>query len=211
MFNEFDAVMKNIIEKVKLKGCLHIGAHDCEEIEYYKNWGIILNDIVWIDAIDMKVNEARSRGIPNVYNAVITDKDNDDIVFNIANNVQSSSIFELGTHLVEHPYVNYVGKCHMKSKTIDTFMSENNLDRTKYNLWSFDIQGAELLALKGGKECLKYVDVIILEVNEKQLYKECCLVGEIDVFLSEYNFKRVHTLMTPHGWGDAIYILNKYI
>lgn len=211
MFQEFDVVMKDLLTKVKLNGCFHIGAHNCEEIVYYEKWGINLNDMIWIDAIDEKVKEAQSRGIPNVYNAVITDKDDEDIVFNIANNIQSSSIYELGTHLVEHPYINYVGKIKMKSKKIDTFMNENNLDRSKYNLWSFDIQGAELLALKGGKESIKYVDAIILEVNEKQLYKDCCLITEIDDFLSEYNFKRVFTHMTSHGWGDALYVLDKYI
>jgi len=46
-------------------------------------------------------------------------------------------------------------------------------------------------------------------VNEKELYKNCGLIDEIDIFVSIYNFKRVLTLMTPHGWGDAIYIKNK--
>jgi hypothetical protein len=45
-----------------------------------------------------------------------------------------------------------------------------------------------------------------LEVNEKQLYKNCALVEEIDEFLLQINFKRVFTEMTTHGWGDAIYI-----
>ena len=45
-----------------------------------------------------------------------------------------------------------------------------------------------------------------LEVNEKELYKNCGLINEIDAFLANYGFKREITCMTPHGWGDALYI-----
>ena len=51
-------------------------------------------DIIWIDAIPSKVTQARNRRIPNVYNAVITDKDDEEIIFNVSNNIQSSSVLE---------------------------------------------------------------------------------------------------------------------
>ena len=63
------------------------------------------------------------------------------------------------------------------------------------------------MALKGSIKSIKHVDVLYLEVNEKELYKNCGLITEIDTFLSTYNFKRVLTNMTPYGWGDALYIL----
>jgi hypothetical protein len=47
-----------------------------------------------------------------------------------------------------------------------------------------------------------------LEVNEKELYHHCALINQIDDFLSRYNFKRVLTKMTEHGWGDALYVLD---
>jgi hypothetical protein len=63
------------------------------------------------------------------------------------------------------------------------------------------------MALKGATQSIKYANAIYLEVNEKELYKKCSLIHEIDAFLSNYKFKRVLTEMTPHGWGDALYIL----
>ena len=45
----------------------------------------------------------------------------------------------------------------LKSITIDTFVKNNNIDIKNYNHWVIDIQGAELLALKGAKESLKNV------------------------------------------------------
>jgi len=185
-------------------GAFHIGAHECEEIPFYRQLGLLPDQVIWIDAIDKKVDEAKRRGIPNVYNAVITDTDDKEVVFNISNNGQSSSVLEFGTHAQEHPWVVYVDKIHKSSITIDTFFERNGLDASKYNFWNFDIQGAELMALKGAVKSIQYADVIYLEVNEKELYVNCGLIGEIDAFLSNYN--RVITNITEHGWGDALYI-----
>ena len=117
-------------------------------------------------------------------------------------------MLELGTHSQEHPDVVYVDKLIQKSITIDTFFERNNLDASKYNFWNFDIQGAELMALKGATKYIKYAKALYLEVNEKELYINCGLMSEIDTFLSQYNFKRVLTNITHYGWGDALYILD---
>jgi len=191
---------------IDINGVLHIGAHDCEEKELYNSLGITDDNIIWIDALHFKVIQAKINGIPNVYQSVITDVDDSIIQFNISNNIQSSSIYEFGTHLQEHPQVNFFEKFMMNTITIDTFFKRNNIDASKYDFWNFDIQGAELLALKGSKSSITFPKVLYLEVNEKELYKNCALVGEIDEFLLKHNFKRVFTKMTTHGWGDAIYI-----
>ncbi len=193
---------------IHVTGAFHIGAHHCEELPFYNKLNLSNEYIIWIDAIDIKVIQAKEKGIPNVYNAVITDKDDENIILNISNNVQSSSVLEFGTHLQEHPAIIYVDKIKQKSITIDTFFERNNIDASKYNFWNFDIQGAELMALKGATQSIKYAKVIYLEVNEKELYKDCGLINDVDNFLSQYNFKRVLTSMTPYGWGDALYILD---
>ena len=154
-------------KNININGIFHIGAHQCEEMGFYNKLGIKKEDIVWIDAIPANVAAVTNRGIPNVYTAVITDKDDEEIVFNISNNVQSSSVLELGTHSQEHPGIVYVDKIHVKSITIDTFFERNNIDASKYDFWNFDIQGAELMALTGASESLKYARVLYLEVNEK--------------------------------------------
>ena len=107
--------------------------------------------------------EAQIKGIPNVYNAVITDIDNEDITFNIANNGQSSSVLQFCTHAFEHPSVVYIDTIETKSITIDTFFEQNQIDSSKLNFWNMDIQGAELLALKGGTKNIPNATVIYLE------------------------------------------------
>ena len=205
-FTEINKIL--LSNNIKISGSFHIGAHECEELSFYHKMGIKNEDIIWIDAIHSKVIEAQNRGIQNVYNEIITDKDDQDIVFNISNNFQSSSVLDFGTHLQEHPGIIYTDKIYGKSITIDTFFERNNKDASIYNFWNFDIQGAELMALKGATQSIKYAKAIYLEVNVKELYKNCGLINEIDNFLLQYNFKRVLTNITKHGWGDALYIIN---
>jgi hypothetical protein len=207
MILNIDDVYKALLyNNIDIKGVFHVGAHDCEELLFYNSFGVKNEDIVWIDAVESKVTDATNRGIVNVYNALITDKDDEDIYFNVSNNIQSSSILEFGTHSHEHPWVVYTDKVLKKSITVDTFFEKNDLDASEYNFWNFDIQGAELIALKGATKSLQYVKALYLEVNEKELYKNCALIDEIDEFLSKHNFKRVLTKFTQHGWGDALYL-----
>lgn len=210
MLIKFEEIQRALVAyKIKVNGSFHVGAHDCEELSFYRDLGLTSEDIIWIDAIPSKVHEAKVRGIPNVYNAVVMDKDDEEVTFNVSNNFQSSSVLEFGTHSKEHPHVVYVDQLKLKSITIDTFFERNNLDAYKYNFWNFDIQGAELMALKGAINSIQHAKALYLEVNEKELYKGCGLMPEIDEFLSKYNFKRVLTHMTHHGWGDALYVLDK--
>ena len=196
--------------KIKLTGVLHIGAHECEEKGFYnKELHIKNKNIIWIEANPTKVKEAKERGIENIYQAVITNEDDKEVMFNVANNFQSSSVLELGTHATEHPDITYVKDLSFKAKTVTvkSFFERNNISHPeKYNFWNFDIQGAELMALQGAKEYIKYVKVINLEVNTEKVYKDCPLMTDIDAFLNKHHFQRVLTKITKHGWGDALYI-----
>tara|TARA_B110001452_G_C15239291_1_gene429100 strand:- start:711 stop:1352 length:642 start_codon:yes stop_codon:yes gene_type:complete len=208
-----DEVLRLLKSKnITITGVFHIGACDCEELGFYNNkLGLENKDVIWIDAIKEKVENAKKRGITTIYNEVITDKDGDEIEFNVTNNLASSSILELGTHAKEHPHIHYTHKIKMKSITIDSFLKKYDINNNLLNFWNLDIQGAELLALQGGCESMQSVDIMYLEVNKNELYKNCGLISDIDNFLSKHNFKRVKTNITKYGWGDAIYLNTKYL
>ena len=201
----FEQIKKILLSKnINIIGTCHVGAHECEELTFY-NHLLENDDIIWIEALPRKVREAQNRGITNVYNSVITDKDDEEIIFNVANDYKSSSVLKFV--LPQHPPFKLLSKIRFKSITLDTFFQRNNIDASKYNFWNFSIQGAELMALKGATQSIKYAKAIYLEVNEKELYKNSCLITEIDSFLYQYNFKRVFNHRTPHGWDKALYIL----
>lgn len=191
---------------IKVSGALHIGAHECEEMGFYNAMGIAAPNVVWIDAIQTKVDEAKARGIPNVFQAVVTDKDDQTVTFHVTNNVQSSSILEFGSHAKHHPHVHFVGEVALQTVTIDTFFQRNGLNPASYDFWNFDIQGAEMLALLGATNALQYPKALYLEVNTEEVYKGCAKMNEIDAFLTPLGFTRVKTAITGYGWGDAVYV-----
>ena len=94
----------------------------------------------------------------------------------------------------------------LNTTTLDTFAKVKDLDTSLYNFWNLDIQGAELLAMRGGKEWIKHADVVYIEVNVAELYKGCALLPDIDAFLGEEGFDRVLTDITEYKWGDALYV-----
>ena len=196
-------------ECIPEKGILHIGAHMCEERALYNTINIGDNDTFWIEAIGeivayvKKINENI-----NIVQAVITDKDDEELSFMITNNKESSSIFNFGTHAIEHPHVFEIERRLLKSITLNTLFERNNIPHDRYDFINIDIQGAELKALKGAVHILPHIKAIYAEVNEKMLYEGAGLLPELDEYLATFNFKRVITNMTRHGWGDALYIKN---
>jgi hypothetical protein len=191
---------------IHIHGALHIGAHECEELGFYAKLGLKSEDLIWIDAMQHKVDQAKARGIPNVYQGVMSENDDEVVDFNISNNGQSSSMLEFGTHSTHHPHVHYIDKHQLLTQRVDTFFMKNALDARRYDFWNLDIQGAELLALKGGMESLKHVKAIYLEVNTEKVYKDCALIGDIDMFLGAFGFIRIRTEITEFNWGDALYV-----
>ena len=196
-------------ECIPKKGILHIGAHMCEERVLYNSINIRDKDTLWIEAIGeivayvKKINENI-----NIVQAVITDKDDEELSFMITNNKESSSIFNFGTHAIEHPHVFEIERRRLKSITLNTLFERNNIPHDRFDFINIDIQGAELKALKGAVCILPHIKAIYAEVNEKMLYEGAGLLPELDEYLATFNFTRVITNMTQHGWGDALYIKN---
>ncbi len=200
--------VRSILQRlgIAVKGVLHIGAHECEELNVYRYFGLDPTDVVWIDALEEKIAKNKANGIPNVFQAVITEKDNEEVTFHITNNFESSSVLEFGSHSRHHPWVVETEKRSLTTTRLDTFFSRHNLSPEKYTFWNLDIQGVELQALKSGAEFLKHVTAIYSEVNTEEVYKGCGLLSEMDAFLATHGFSRLQTKMTDCGWGDALWV-----
>lgn len=194
--------------KLQISGILHIGAHECEELNDYNRVGLNNSNIYWIEAMQEKVDLCRNRykGV-NIYQAVIDEEDNKEITFNITNNGQSSSILEFGSHETSHPQVHIVSKKQMTTTRMDTLIERENMPIEKLNFVNLDIQGVELRALKSMEKYLSHVHYIYSEVNTEEVYKGCNLIGEIDAYLKGLGFVRVaQKIYSEYGWGDAFYM-----
>jgi FkbM family methyltransferase len=187
---------------IQFKGILHVGAHECEELNDYEKY-IQRNKILWVEALSDKVELCKQR-YPNVLieNAVVSDKI-EKVVFNVSNNGQSSSILDFGLHSHYHSHVHYVNSFETETKLLKDVISNYDIE---YNFLNFDIQGAELKALKGMEEYLPTVDYLYTEVNSDYVYKDCALIEELDEYLLKFGLVRVETQMTEFKWGDAFYI-----
>jgi len=193
-----------LVEKynIKFKGILHVGAHECEELGDYERY-IQRNKILWVEALAGKVELCKNR-FPGVLieNAVVSDVV-ERVKFNISNNGQSSSILDFGLHSQYHPDVHYVTSFETETKLLRDILPKYEIE---YNFLNFDIQGAELKALKGMEEYLNKVDYLYTEVNSNYVYSNCALIGELDEYLEKFGLHRVETSWTQWEWGDAFYI-----
>jgi len=190
-------------------GILHVGANTCQEKDIYEE--LKVPKVLWIEAIPL-VYEIAKIGLekyPNqkILNYCIGDEDEKEVEFNLSNNeYQSSSYLEFGVHQTIHPTVHFIDKVKMKTKRLDTLNKELNLNLENYDFINFDIQGAELQALKGMGELLHNVRYAYLEVNKKETYLGGALVYEIDEYLSKFGLIRVETSKyVGESWADALY------
>lgn len=187
-----------------LKGAIHIGAHHGQEKKWYDENNI--NPIVWVDA-----NPQYELGLKTQYpNDIViisgVGSENKIEKFKIANNGESSSFLNWGTHQNEHPHVNFVDEIEVQIKPMSDLIIENEIKIENYNFLNVDVQGYELEVFKGFGDYLKNFDYIYCEVNEDYLYENCALISDIDDYLSKFDLQRVETFMTIHKWGDALYV-----
>jgi len=187
------------------RGILHIGAHECEELEAYENEGIERSKVYWVDAIQEKVDQMNTKGIPNVVCAAL-DKEEKEVEFHITNNGQSSSLLPLGTHKSHYPHIYVSENRKVMTQTGRNYIEKNQVPIQECNFWNLDIQGKELDVLKSMGEYINYADAIYTEVNTAQVYQGCSELSEVDLFLQNHGLSRVQISMTGANWGDALYI-----
>lgn len=178
------------------KGVIHIGANVGQECRLY---GEMELPVVFVEALDGPFHELAQEvgwySDQKAFQYLLTDKDDAEYDFHIANNdAQSSSIFEFGGHTRIWPSVKYVNKVKLKSATFRTMVEKEGIDLSLYDALVMDVQGAELLALKGMGELLDHFNFIRCETADFEVYKDCCQMKDLDEYLSAFGFTRTKTL-----------------
>jgi len=197
------------------RGVLHVGAHICQEAALYESLGMNPRDpekVLWIEAnSDVAEFAAKEGGFPNIVCAAVSDADDAVVTFFITNaDGQSSSILPLAEHRREHPDIYEVAVRRVRTVTLDTLFEKLGIPHDRYDVANLDIQGAELMALRGAEKVLAGLRAIYTEVNTKELYTGCALLGEMDEFLGARGFVRVALELTQHSWGDALYVRKEF-
>ena len=177
------------------KGIIHVGANMGQERDIYAGYNV---PVVWIEALPEAFEKlaANIAGYPNqrALRYLLTDKDDDVKTFHVANNDgQSSSLFEFGEHTWIWPEIEYTGSVELTSTTLKTALQRHAVDLSDYDTLIMDVQGAELLVLKGAGDLLDKFKYIRAEAADFELYKGACTLADLDEYLKPRGFDRVLT------------------
>jgi len=168
-----------------ISGVIHVGANIGQERELYGKIGL---RVIWIEPIPevFETLQANLRGFPNqrAVQCLITDRDDEEYRFHVANNNgASSSILELKYHKDIWPDVNYTDTILLKSITLTSLFKKERIDPADYQALIMDTQGSELLVLKGGIPVLHNFKYIKTEAWDVEVYAGCCQLVDISSLL----------------------------
>jgi FkbM family methyltransferase len=141
------------------------------------------------------------------------------------NVTMASSLFEPNTELLaKFQSLDSIAQS-ITTSTVDTKRLDDIPDVRGTDFLKLDVQGAELLVLRGGVNMLQHVLVVQTEVLFVPLYKEQAFFSDVDAFLRGHGFQ-LHRLPTAAGrtfkplvanndlnatmsqilWADAVYV-----
>jgi len=190
-----------------INGVIHVGAHIGQEYPDYVYHGI--KNMLFFEPVPVTfktlLENITLSDTVKAYNIALGNETGvRDMYIEKVNTGQSSSLLEPGTHLEMYPHIIFDNKEEIRIDKLDNI----EFDRASFNMINIDIQGFELEMFKGAIKTLPFIDIIYTEINTTKVYKDCCLVEELDDFLELFGFTRVLTDLAPIQWGDALYLKN---
>ncbi len=197
------------------KGILHLGAHYGQEAASYASQN---KPVVWVEAMP-DIYKKLAQNIAEYSQqkalcALLGDVNGKQNTFYISNNSNgvSSSIYEFGSYAAgDHSLWPELGLTMIDSITLpmlrlDSLLTANAIDAEQYDYWIVDLQGAELLALKGAGESLTKCTAMYIEVSTAEVYKG----GVLWPILQDYLFKNgLIPLWQPSNIHDDILFIRE--
>lgn len=188
-------------------GILHLGGHLGEEANDY---AAFRKPVIWVEAIESLYLELKSNvsrfSNQKAFCQLISDTDGQEKTFYVSNNQRgaSSSLFEFDTYangensLWPNLNLKMIDSIRMKTKTLDTFFVENSLLVDNFDFWVLDLQGSELMALKGASMSIKKCNAILVEISTEPVYKGGVLWPELSEWLKGCGFNPVRQPRSIH-------------
>ena len=192
-----DGYLRNV------SGIIHVGANHGQERDFYNQFGL---NVVWIEAIP-DVYERLLRNIQNLpdqraYRALLTDKEGEVYSFKVANNGgASSSIFDFDKHAEIWPEIQYEEEIQLTSTTLKNLMSREGLRTSEYQALTMDVEGAELLVMKGAGDLISQFRYIKAEVADFTPRVGSPLTDDLVDFLNAAGFEELIRRPFANGPG----------
>jgi FkbM family methyltransferase len=131
----------------------------------------------------------------------------------VAHRFTSSSLFEMKKEIENPFFAEHLKEKGTESVEISTLDKEIPSDK-KVNILKLDVQGYELEVLKGGTETLKRTAIVLVEMQNHDLYSEAPKYYDIDSFLVGAGFELYNIIPSLrqdkklYEW-DGLYINKK--
>lgn len=190
-----------------LRTLVHVGAHLAQERTLYERMGF--REILWIEGSpetysrlvesfrgSAQNSEMRHRTLC----ALLSEESGRDVSFYKFNNAGASdSLFPATQKLQDRwPQVQQLPDVEkLTTLTLDEAVASQGLSG-KVDVLVVDVQGAELLVLKGGRRTLSEVDAVVCEVSTEAFYKGGVLYPELREFLQTCGFSPALEPGKPH-------------
>ena len=186
---------------------LHIGANYGHEVGEYELLALLGFHIEAIPAVFAELNK---KCLATVHQkaicACVSDEGGRKVEFNIAtNNAESSSMLPLGRHQTAYPHIRYTKKIELETTTVDQLANSGLFPPPNHIV--IDVQGAEMLVLKGAKNVLagNSLQSLKIEVSAEPLYQGGASFREVFEYLDTLGFYLKDANFNFHGWCDAIF------
>jgi FkbM family methyltransferase len=193
LLRPFRTVLKRNPDKFLnyVSGVVHVGANTGQERDLYNGRGL---SVVWIEPIPEVFAQLKTNisGLSNqrAFQALVTDTDDREYEFHIANNNgASSSVLDLKQHRDVWPDIEFTATLAVKSMTLATLFEKEQIDVSKYQALILDTQGSELLVLEGALPILHHFQFIKTEVPDFESYEGCCQLSDIRCFMKEHGYR----------------------
>jgi len=115
----------------------------------------------------------------------------------------SGSILTPTRHLSRHPSVTFLAQDQtvVVTTTLDAYVEAAGIDKISL-LW-IDVQGAELLVLKGSLKSLAHIDWIYVEVAPTPLYEGGATYSDVQRHLERFGFKVFKEYLPAEWCGEG--------
>lgn len=212
------------LKTVRGRTIVHVGAHLGQEADRYQNWGA--RRVIWIEAspdlfprLQQHLAEMRTKP-PSLFvrltgaaptehiaiQALVSDTDGAEHQLNVYDNDgASNSIFLIDRkETTRYENLHETGEVHrIAARTLDSILADAGIALEEIEILVVDIQGAELLCLKGATNLLRHLKWIESEVSQRPVYAGGVLLHELEGWLAERGFRRRSFVRSNHG--DAIF------
>jgi len=216
--------LRNIFETdylrhIPRRGIIHVGADVGQEVPQYLDYGF--KNIILIEANPQsyKALEAKFGSYANVelFNYAICNR-NGDVDFHIhtsrSGSTEPASILPMKRFKEIVKSLHTTDTIRVPAITLDSLIETHGICAGDYNFINIDIQGAELLALRGATKLISALDAVISEVNLIEMYENGALEREIVAFLAGHGFEKRHAVYHPlydenstfAAWGECLFL-----